>query len=193
MLAFAEHASGNDAEAVRLADIATYRGGDPRQLAPVYASAAARRGQYDEAAGHVIKVLPPAVIDAGGAPILRQAYAALGDPSQYQAALAALRTLTNSPAWEHVAPRTKQAVLYLYAGFGAMDDLYEEMNHLLRQGADTYPQIIAIGAMWSPQMRPFRQDRRFQALVDRLGLVDYWKQSGPPDGCVLADSKLVCS
>lgn len=193
MLAFAEHASGNDAEAVRLADIAIYRGGDPRQMAPVYAAAAARRGQYDEAAGHAIKVLPPTVIDAGGASILRQAYAALGDPTQHQAALAALRTLTNGPAWEHVAPRTKQAVVYLYAGFGAMDDLYDEMNRLLRQGADTYPQIIAIGTMWSPQMRPFRQDRRFQALVERLGLVDYWKQSGPPDGCVLADSKLVCS
>jgi tetratricopeptide (TPR) repeat protein len=193
MLAFAEHARDNDPEAVRLADLAISRGGDPRQMAPVYASAAARRGQYQEAAGHVIKVLPPAVIDAGGAAALRLAYAALGDPTQQPAALAALRSLTSGPAWERVEPRTRQAVMYLFAAFGAMDDLYDEMNYLLRQGADTYPQIIAIGAMWSPQMRPFRQDRRFQGLVERLGLVDYWKQSGPPDGCTLSDSRLVCT
>lgn len=33
------------------------------------------------------------------------------------------------------------------------------------------------------EMAHFRQDPRFQAFVTRLGLMDYWKQHGPPDDC----------
>ena len=193
MLAFADQALGADAEAVDFADEAVSRGGDPRQMAPVYASAAARRGHYTAAAEHTIKVLPPALRDAGGGATVQMAYAALGDPATQKPALAALRTLTSEPAWERTDPRSKQAVLYLFAAFGAVDELYDEMNRMLRQGSGTSPQIIAIGSMWSPVMRTFRQDRRFPELVERLGLIDYWKQSGPPDGCKLSDSKLICN
>jgi hypothetical protein len=41
-------------------------------------------------------------------------------------------------------------------------------------------------------MRPFRKDPRFQALVTRIGLIDYWKKYGPPDDCDLSDGKLTC-
>lgn len=61
---------------------------------------------------------------------------------------------------------------------------------MLRRSSGVYPQIIAIGTMWSPVMRPFRQDPRFQGLVERLGLIDYWAQFGPPDGCTLRGTKL---
>ena len=124
---------------------------------------------------------------------MRQAYAAIGDSTKKEAAVAALRTLTSAPAWERADPRGKQAVLYLYAAFGAMDELYHEMNRMLVQGSGVYPEIIAIGSMWSPVMQPFRQDPRFQELVERLGLIDYWKQFGPPDGCTLDGTKLSCN
>jgi TolB-like protein/DNA-binding winged helix-turn-helix (wHTH) protein len=193
MLAFVDQALGADEDAIRFADLAISRGGDPRQMAPVYASTAARRGSYIEAADRVIKVLPPAVLDAEGAATVRQVYAALGDPTKKQAALAALGKFTSAPDWERADPRGKLAVLYLYAAFGAMDELYDEMNRMLRHGNGVFPEIIAIGSMWSPEMRPFRQDPRFQGLVERLGLIEYWKQSGPPDDCTLGGTKLICN
>ena len=46
--------------------------------------------------------------------------------------------------------------------------------------------------VWRPEMRPFRQDARFQAFVTRVKLPDYWMQYGPPDACELRDGKLTC-
>jgi hypothetical protein len=83
-------------------------------------------------------------------------------------------------------------VLFLYAELGAVDELYDEVNRQLRADGGAYPQIIAIGTLWAPQMRPLRQDPRFQALVGRLGLMDYWRQAGPPDGCTLVGPQLSC-
>lgn len=36
--------------------------------------------------------------------------------------------------------------------------------------------------MWRRDMEPFRHDARFQALVERLGMVRFWERVGPPDG-----------
>lgn len=190
--AFVDHIVGADDEAVELADFAVSRGADPRPLMHVHISAAARRGRYTEAAEQAIRMLPPAVLDVGGAATMRQAYAGMADPAHRLVALGALRKLTGQPAWESTDPRARQAVIYLYASLGAMDELYHEMNQMLRQGDDTYPQILAIGMIWAPEMRPFRKDRRFQDLVQRLGLMDYWKQVSPPDACTLADSGMLC-
>jgi hypothetical protein len=107
--------------------------------------------------------------------------------------LGALRKMTSQPAWQRADPRSRQAVIYLYASLGAMDELYHEMNQLLAQGGGRYPEILAIGMMWAPEMRPFRQDPRFPDLAQRLGLIDYWRRVGPPDACTLADSGLHCT
>jgi hypothetical protein len=42
------------------------------------------------------------------------------------------------------------------------------------------------------EMLPFRQDPRFQTLVARMGMFEYWKKYGPPDNCELRDGKLIC-
>jgi hypothetical protein len=192
MRAFVEQALGADDLAVELADGAISRGGDPRQMATVYASAAARRGAYVEAAEHAVKALPPAVLDAGGAAKLRLAYVALGDPAKKQAAVAALGSLTREPSWEAVDPRSRQLVLDLYAGLCELDMLYAGMDSLLRPGDGKQPEIITLGSMWSPEMRAFRQDPRFGPLAQRLGLVDYWQRFGPPDGCTVSRNALSC-
>jgi hypothetical protein len=41
-------------------------------------------------------------------------------------------------------------------------------------------------------MRVFRADARFQSLVQRLGLIEYWVHYGPPDGCELRDGMVIC-
>jgi hypothetical protein len=161
-------------------------------MTPVYASAAVRRGAYGEAADHAIKAIPALVRDAGGAETLRLSYAALSYPANRPAAVAALEKLTREPAWDRVDTRSRQPVLYLYAALGELDILYDEMNSLLGRENGAIPEIIVIGSMWSPVMRPFRQDPRFAAVVERLGLVDYWELAGPPDGCELAGRELRC-
>ena len=49
--------------------------------------------------------------------------------------------------------------------------------------------------VWSPEGRPFRKDKRFGRLAERIGMVDYWKQYGYPDGCRAGptDVELICS
>ncbi len=50
----------------------------------------------------------------------------------------------------------------------------------------------AWGILWIEEMRAYRRDARFQAFVERLGLVDYWSQYGPPDNCELRNGRLIC-
>lgn len=189
---FIDHASGIDTDIVEQAQLAIARGADSRQLQPMLASAAVRRGQAGEAADHAIRALPPEVLDAGGTEAVRLAYAALDDPSRRPAALDALRGLVATPAWARADPRAGQSVYYLLAALGGIDELYHEMHRLLRREAGADLQITAIGMLWSPEMRPFRLDKRFELLVNELGLLAYWQQTGPPDLCTLSGTKVSC-
>jgi hypothetical protein len=46
--------------------------------------------------------------------------------------------------------------------------------------------------LWTPELRSFRRDARFGDLVNRLGLMEYYQQYGPPDDCELKNSTLTC-
>ena len=47
--------------------------------------------------------------------------------------------------------------------------------------------------MFRPSLREFRHDPRFMALAKRIGLVDYWQQSGKwPDFCFDPDQPYDC-
>jgi hypothetical protein len=76
---------------------------------------------------------------------------------------------------------------------GDLDGAYELLGQLLDRrlartgsGGDDWIEV------WRPEMRPFRQDPRFQAFVTRLKLPGYWMQYGPPDACDLKGGKLTC-
>jgi TolB-like protein/DNA-binding winged helix-turn-helix (wHTH) protein len=181
MLAFIEQAHGNDGEAVALADLAVSRGGDPHQLAPLRAAAAARAGRYADAAREAIEGLTPSLRDAGGAAAVQLAYAALGDVTKRDAALAGLSTLVHQPDWNRLDPRGRQFVQYLFAGLDAPRALQEELSRLLERGADAVPEIIAVGSLWNPELRQYRQGPQFAHQVERLGLNNYWRERGPPD------------
>lgn len=192
MRAMVELARGADGAALHLAELAESRGANPGPLRPVQASHAMRNGRYAEAAGHAIRSLPLSLRDAGGESMLRQAYAALDDPALRPQGLEALRRLTSEPGWQRVEVATRQILVQLLAELGAVDDLYRELGHMLDGDHETYPWITVIGSMWSPRMRPFRMDPRFQALAQRLGLIEYWQQAGPPDACMLAGETVTC-
>jgi tetratricopeptide (TPR) repeat protein len=193
MLSLVEQASGADSDAVRSADLALSRGADARAMETVYASAAARSGHYAEAAEHAIKSFPPAIRDAGGVPTMQLAFSALADAEKRSAALDALRKLRHETAWERLDPRSKQPVFYVYGALGAVDDLYDEMSQSLRRDGGEYPEIITIATLWSPELRTFRRDPRFQALAERLGLIAYWSEFGSPDDCSVTAGKLNCN
>ena len=47
---------------------------------------------------------------------------------------------------------------------------------------------------WGPEGETFRKDPRFAELARRIGIVEYWKQYGFPDGCSAGpDTPIVCS
>ncbi|HEY6457812.1 MAG TPA: winged helix-turn-helix domain-containing protein [Steroidobacteraceae bacterium] len=192
MLAFVEQALGADHDAVKYSELAIAQHGNLAEFETLYAAAAVRRGDYAQAAEHAVKALSPAVLDAGGDEAVRLSYAALADAKRKPAALQALGNLTHEAAWDSMDPRSRQFVIDLYARFGALDRLYEQMNQLLPEGGATHPEIIAVDSLWSPEMAAFRQDSRFQALATRLRLVEYWQKYGPPDQCQLDHARLEC-
>ena len=83
-------------------------------------------------------------------------------------------------------------VCWLYTLLGALDPAYESVNRLLDEMARSGPVWAFPGGLWLPEMRSFRQDPRFQALVTRLGLAPYWEKFGPPDNCELRGGRLIC-
>ena len=75
---------------------------------------------------------------------------------------------------------------------GDLDAAYATANHIV----DEYEKIGNVGvnwaALWTVEMRPFRDDPRFHALVRRIKLLDYWKVQGPPDDCTLDAEQVLC-
>ncbi len=51
--------------------------------------------------------------------------------------------------------------------------------------------MVSLGGLWWPGLRPLHCDDRFQEIVEGLGLIEYWKTCGPPDGLELTDTGLV--
>ncbi len=46
--------------------------------------------------------------------------------------------------------------------------------------------------MWSPELSALRRDPRFLIWADKLGLVDYWRETGPPDLCEPVGNTFKC-
>ena len=79
-----------------------------------------------------------------------------------------------------------------YAMLGALDDAYETAGRIVRTFAQTgIVNPLALIPIWLPELRLFRQDRRFEDFTVRLGLLDYWKERGPPDNCELGNGRLI--
>jgi hypothetical protein len=74
----------------------------------------------------------------------------------------------------------------------ALDRAFDLASQSLDEFARSGTVGSAWGVLWLPEMRPFRRDPRFQAFATRMGLMDYWKQNGPPDDCDLKNGHLAC-
>jgi TolB-like protein/tetratricopeptide (TPR) repeat protein len=164
---------------------------------------ALRAGRYTDAADIATKGLNTGDPDqARTAEVVRLVYAALADPDRRNAALAARARLYPTPGAAAAAGAAHTDVglcimsSYYYALMAANDVAYGLFNECLDGWAPgealTSAASVSHLLVFSPELRAFRQDPRFQALETRLGLMEYWQQFGPPDDCDLKDGKLTC-
>jgi TolB-like protein/Flp pilus assembly protein TadD len=196
MLAATDSYIGRDADAVRLVDLAVNLGLEPTLFTAslIYGRAAARSGRYQEAATHVASALSPALRKTGAADVMRLVYSARDDSARVPAAREALRGLVHKVGSREIDGSSAMELMQAFAMLGALDEAYALANQRLAE-LELYPSVAPggyWGRLWLPEMRPFRQDPRFQTFVGRLKLIDYWKRYGPPDDCELDGDRLVC-
>ncbi|MGH8218816.1 MAG: winged helix-turn-helix domain-containing tetratricopeptide repeat protein [Steroidobacteraceae bacterium] len=190
---------GRDTEALKEARLGATLGDTSPALPYLAAAAAIRSGHFADAAAQVMAVPDPADPDqARTAEVTKLIYAALADPRKKAVAMAARARLYPRVGHGEAGSQASTNVTsclassYTYALLGELDTVYDMANQCLDAAV---PGAIDSGSylsLWRPELSAFRQDPRFQALATRLGLMDYWKQYGPPDQCELKDGKLAC-
>ena len=185
---------GRDGDALKYIDTGIKLGvaSNVTPVPQIYGNVFARSGHYAEAADRIVGTLPPGMRAAGGEAVIRGVYAALGDPTKRPAASDALQHLVRTLKPDDLPVNTRKDLLALFTQLGALDRAFTLANQSLDLYAREGTVGTAWGGLWIPEMRPFRQDARFQAFVTRLKLMDYWKALGPPDGCDLKQDKLIC-
>jgi TolB-like protein/DNA-binding winged helix-turn-helix (wHTH) protein len=187
---------GHDAESQRLIEL--YRelvaneplGGE--DVLP-YLRGSLRAGRYAEAAKWGTLALSRSLRAAGGDATMKIFCAALADPAQRPAADRALRDFRPRLVQSSDADRVKMFFVAAFTLIGDLAGAYELTQDLLDQRlAANGSGDVDWGEIWTPEMRSFRRDPRFQALAMRLKLIDYWKHFGPPDECDFHDAMVTC-
>ncbi len=135
-----------------------------------------RRGEYAEAES-AFDIVSEAF---GGLPVVFSMAAkslAAGTPQQ---AVAALPDLPVEQVWP-------AGVVHSLVLLGAIDEAYDYLSeHFDKIGGNDWFML------WGPEMAPFRQHPRFQGLVERLGLLDYWRAATWPDLCQPEGDGIAC-
>ncbi len=194
-IALTDSLLGLDAEALRLSgvseEIAGLGGPSHTDVFLLQARAAARAGRYAEAAERVALALPESERNAGGGRAIRAFYGALEDPKRRAEALRVLQGFVPKLKSGVFEGRTRMFFVDALAMLGDLDAAYDLAMWCADERTKT-PGSIDWSDVWMPEMRPFRNDLRFQAFVTRLKLPDYWRVYGPPDGCDFRDGILTC-
>jgi len=112
---------------------------------------------------------------------------AVAHPAGRPRAVAELRSLDPKAA--------KQTDLVdAYLQLGQVDLVYQILFDSLDRDHLAWLHSWDLVHAWSPEGRALRADPRFARLVERIGVIDYWKQYGYPDGCRQGtDVPITCS
>jgi adenylate cyclase len=174
---------GNDAEALRYAKVAEELG-ISKGIHGVEVSVAMRRRQWDEARRLIVQQedLPPEMRG-----MATRFVDALADPSLRPQVVAGMRGVDPKIA--------KQLdLVHPYLQLGQVDFVYQILFAELERDPQAWTRRWDLNVAWSPEGEAFRKHPRFGELADRMGLTDYWKQYGYPDGCRAGpDASVVCS
>jgi adenylate cyclase len=112
---------------------------------------------------------------------------AIADPSIRAQVVAELRAIDPKivPQLELIEP---------YIRLGQLDLVYELLFKALDEDPMSWSSRWDLNHAWGPEGAAFRKDPRFAELARRIGIVEYWKQYGFPDGCSAGqDTPIVCS
>jgi TolB-like protein/Flp pilus assembly protein TadD len=173
-LANAYLVKGDDDAALRYAGLASELGLAGGTGQGVQTTIALRRGQWDEArrllAEH--EGLSPEL--KGKAQVI---VAALADPAKRAKTVAEMKALDPK-----VAPQDQ--LIGSYLALGEIDLAYRLMFESLDRHDRAWVRDTWGGTeAWGAEGTALRRDPRFGELAQRMGLLDYWKQYGFPDGC----------
>jgi len=195
LLAAMNALAGNDYAAYRLAVLARDLGYPENSppLVQILAGSAQRDGDFTQAARLAQNSLSPAIRSAGGAETLNIVYSAIADPRRRPAAHAALEHLLRSVDQSDLDIITRVDIIEWFTQTDALDSAYALADATIDQFGRSGAVGNTWGFLWGEEMRPFRQDARFQGLVKRLKLVSEWQRNGPPDNCSLKEQRLNCA
>jgi adenylate cyclase len=174
---------GQDDEALRFVSLASELGLSKKEYG-IEATVAIRRGDWADARRLIVEIdsIPDEI-----KPQAKRFVDALADPKLRPEVVAGMRAIDPK-----VVPQA--GFIGPYLQLGEVDLVYGILDEELRKDANSWASTWDIGHAWSPEGRRFRTDKRFAALAQRIGLVDYWKQYGYPDACRAdTDAPLVCS
>jgi hypothetical protein len=103
--------------------------------------------------------------------------AALADPAKRAKTVAEMRALDPKVA-------TQEQLIGSYLALGETDLAYRLMFESLdRHDRAWVRDEWGPAEAWGVEGAALRRDPRFGELAQRMGLLDYWKQYGFPDGC----------
>jgi hypothetical protein len=121
-------------------------------------------------------------------PLVGQFVDAVADPAQRPAVVAGFRAIDPKVA-------TQEDLLMPYLQMQQYDLVYRIVGESLDHDRTAWVHDWDLMHAWTTEGAGFRKDPRFPKLVERIGLVDYWKQYGYPDRCRAGagDVALVCS
>jgi len=186
---------GRDDDAAHFSQVAAELGApaDRLPLALFHSELARRGAQYAAAAEHLLLVLPQDLRARGGEDLVRLVYAALGEPRHAPQAITRLRALRSG---EELPSLEKWPMILMmlcwYTWLGALDDAYAVAQRIVDAFKRTgIISVVNVGPLWMPEMIAFRRDARFQDFVRDLGLIEYWRERGPPEGCELKGERLL--
>jgi tetratricopeptide (TPR) repeat protein len=174
---------GEDEQALRFSTLAADLGLSKKQ-GGIESAVAMRRGQWDEARRLIAaqENIPPEV-----RPQAKRYVDAVENPGLRSAVIAEMLAIDPK-----IMPPIGliQPLLHL----GAIDAVYETIFAALDEDPASWVKRWDLNHAWGPEGEAFRKDPRFAELARRIGIVEYWKQYGFPDGCSAGqDTPIVCT
>lgn len=139
----------------------------------VEATVAMRRQQWDEAKRLLAQ---QDQIQPEFRPMLGPYVDAVADPAKRPPVVEYLRSVDSKVA-------SQVDLLQPYMELGQTDLVFRIVDESLDADRTSWVHHWNLSHLWSRDARAIRRDPRFDGLVKRIGLVDYWKQYGYPDGC----------
>ena len=116
--------------------------------------------------------------------------AAFRDASLRSGASASLRAIEERLPLRQMDQGTRKRFIVWYTMLEDLDAAHGMMDRSLTHFAQSGFVGSAWGGLWMPELRPFRQDSRFQEVARRLNLFPYWEKFGPPDGHQLRNGRI---